>query len=98
MATKEVWIASSRALLAMTENVALTLGPVISATLAAAVAVNTHPRDLSRVRELLPDEARKVLQRRRSEPLDLVEHLVVEDFLHVLQAALQQAEIEHHPG
>src|SRR5882724_3264968 len=98
MATKEVWIASSRALLAMTENVALTLGPVISAALAATVAVNAHSRDPSRVRELLPDKARKVLQRRRPEPLDLVEHFVVEDFLHVFQTALQKTEIEHHPG
>src|SRR5260221_8590946 len=76
----------------------LALRAVIGAAFVAAVAVNTHPRDPPRMRKALPDEARKVLQRRRSERLDLVEQLVVEHFLHLRHTMLEQAEIQHHPG
>src|SRR5258708_19857411 len=76
----------------------LALRAVIGAAFVAAVAVNTHPRDPPRMRKALPDEARKVLQRRRSERLDLVEQLVVEHFLDLRHTTLQQPQIQHHPG
>src|SRR5258708_35016653 len=76
----------------------LTVRAVIGAALVAAVAVNTYPRDLPRMREALPDKARKVLQRRRPKRLDLVEQLVVEHFLDLRHPTLQQPQIQHHPG
>src|SRR5260221_4364934 len=76
----------------------LTVRAVIGAALVAAVAVNTFPRDLPRMREALPDKARKVLQRRRPKRLDLVEQLVVEHFLDLRHPTLQQPQIQHHPG
>src|SRR5664279_5024181 len=55
----------------------LILWAEIAAALVAAIAMNAYPRDRAGVLNLLPDKARKVLQRRRPQRLDLVEQLVV---------------------
>src|SRR5260370_10878092 len=82
----------------MTANSNLTLRPEVSAALVATVAVNADARDLSGVLNPLPDEARQVFQRRRSQRYDIVQELVVERLLHLRHAAFEQAEIEQHPG
>src|SRR5882757_11558405 len=77
-------------------NDALTLRAEIGATLVAAVTVHAHPRDPAGALEPLPDKARKVLQRRRSERVDVVEQFVIEHYPHLGHAPFEQAEVQHH--
>src|SRR5438874_2486398 len=95
--TVEKWIASSLAPRNDGEC-NLALRPKISAALVATVAVHADAGDLSGVLQLVPDEARKILQRRRAERFHPVEQLVVERLVHLGHAALQEAKIEHHAG
>src|SRR5258708_13997059 len=81
----------------MTTEASLTLRAVVSATLVAAVAVHADPRDPGRALHPFPDKARKVLQRRRSKRVDFVEQFVVEHLSYLNHAALEQAEVQHHP-
>src|SRR3954454_4179485 len=75
-----------------------TLRTVIGAALVATVAVDADAGELADRGEPLPDEAREVFQRRRAQRLDLVEVLVIKRHAHVLDGALDQAEIDHHAG
>src|SRR5690349_13888017 len=97
-AEEKEWIASSLTLLAMTATITLALRSVIGAALVAAVAMDGDAHDRARMLHAFEDEARQVLQRRRPQRLDPVQELVVEDFLDVREAPLQQAEIEQHAG
>src|SRR6185436_636211 len=79
-------------------SMCLALWPEISAALVATVAVNADAGDFAGVLDPLPDEARQVFQRRRSQRFDLVQELVVERLADLVHAAFEQAEIEHHAG
>src|SRR5690348_8376095 len=59
---KEVWIASSLTLLAMTVKVTLTLRSEIGAALVAAVAMDADAGQRAALLQALPDEARQVFQ------------------------------------
>src|SRR5216684_579881 len=74
----------------------LALWAIISAALVATVTVYAHPRDRARALNPIPDEARKVLQRRRSKRVDLVEQFVVEHLAHLGHASFEKAEVQYH--
>src|SRR5262245_60846608 len=59
------------------------LRPVIGAALVAAVAMHADAGDLTGVLQPLPDEAREVFQRRRTQRLDAIEQLVVEHLAYI---------------
>src|SRR5882762_470675 len=79
-----------------TRNDGLTLRAEIAATLVAAVTVHAHPGDAAGALDPLPDKARKILQRRRSKRVDVVEQFVIEHFPHLGHASFEQAEVQHH--
>src|SRR5580704_9547219 len=83
--------------LAMTEP-CLALRSVIGAAFVATVTMDADARDLACMLQSFPDEAREAFQRRRSELLDGVQQLVVEQFLNLAHAVIEQAEVEHHAG
>src|SRR5690606_30325318 len=68
----------------------------IGAAFAAAVTMHADAGDGSRVLDMIPDEARQILQRRRAKSFDIVEELMVELVPDLAHAPFKQAEIEHH--
>src|SRR4051794_6224882 len=79
-------------------SIRLFLRSEIRTALVATVPMDADARDLARVLNPIPDEARDIFQRRGPQRLDPVQELVVQRLLYLRHAAFEQAEIEHHSG